>query len=687
MEMKRKPIRKKIQSIVLLISIIALVLTSVVGLFSMLMIKSDSEIALTNQMEQNLNNIVSDKAALADSELGKFSGYIKEFADYANWLYKHPDSFVDKEVLPPDAKNAGKFSMQRYLTTENISIDSIKNELSLLGNLEQIWNPVISANSEMITTIYIGTESGFMISYDPNADLGVTEGSFESYFNYYESSWFVDAKTAKGVFFTDMYPDSYGRGLTISCVSPFFDENGKFAGAVAMDILVTDLHRAIIDIDLGEGAYAFLVDKNADIIASPYVELDQTEFENIKDASNSAYEISENIMSGKTGVSLTKDGVYYAYTPISGTDWKLCIHIPEALILEPVAQMNHDVATVIFVFIIVFALIIAVVFYAVRRFTERLTKPLIALGDDVKTISDGNLDYRAKLYSNDEISDLAIGFNNMAASLKTYINDLTAVTAEKERIGAELDIAKHIQASMLPCIFPAFPERHEIDIFATMDPAKEVGGDFYDFFMVDERHLAIVMADVSGKGVPAALFMVIGKTLIKDHTFPDRDLGEVFTAVNNLLCEANSEGLFITAFEGVLDLVTGEFTFVNAGHEMPFICKAGGNFEPYKIRAGFVLAGMENMKYKAGTMQLDVGDKIFQYTDGVTEATNINNELYGMDRLGEILNKVKNGTPHEILPAVKKNIDEFVGEAPQFDDITMLCLEYKERMEDAQCRN
>ena len=684
MEMKRKPIRKKIQSIVLLISIIALVLTSVVGLFSMLMIKSDSEIALTNQMEQNLNNIVSDKAALADSELGKFSGYIKEFADYANWLYKHPDSFVDKEVLPPDAKNAGKFSMQRYLTTENISIDSIKNELSLLGNLEQIWNPVISANSEMITTIYIGTESGFMISYDPNADLGVTEGSFESYFNYYESSWFVDAKTAKGVFFTDMYPDSYGRGLTISCVSPFFDENGKFAGAVAMDILVTDLHRAIIDIDLGEGAYAFLVDKNADIIASPYVELDQTEFENIKDASNSAYEISENIMSGKTGVSLTKDGVYYAYTPISGTDWKLCIHIPEALILEPVAQMNHDVATVIVVFIIVFALIIAVVFYAVRRFTERLTKPLIALGDDVKTISDGNLDYRAKLYSNDEISDLAIGFNNMAASLKTYINDLTAVTAEKERIGAELDIAKHIQASMLPCIFPAFPERHEIDIFATMDPAKEVGGDFYDFFMVDDRHLAIVMADVSGKGVPAALFMVIGKTLIKDHTFPDRDLGEVFTAVNNLLCEANSEGLFITAFEGVLDLVTGEFTFVNAGHEMPFIYKAGGDFEPYKIRAGFVLAGMENMKYRAGTMQLDVGDRIFQYTDGVTEATNINNELYGMDRLGEILNKVKNGTPHEILPAVKKNIDEFVGEAPQFDDITMLCLEYKERMEDAE---
>jgi sigma-B regulation protein RsbU (phosphoserine phosphatase) len=234
---------------------------------------------------------------------------------------------------------------------------------------------------------------------------------------------------------------------------------------------------------------------------------------------------------------------------------------------------------------------------------------------------------------------------------------------------------------MLPCIFPAFPERKEIDIYATMEPAKEVGGDFYDFFMVDERHLAIVMADVSGKGVPAALFMVIGKTLIKDHTTPDRDLGMVFTEVNKLLCESNSEELFITAFEGVLDLVTGEFVYVNAGHEMPFISKAGGNFEPYKIRAGFVLAGMEGMKYRAGSMMLEPGDKIFQYTDGVTEATNANNELYGMDRLGAILNKFKEGTPHEILPAVKHDIDEFVGTAPQFDDITMLCLEYKNRME------
>lgn len=250
-------------------------------------------------------------------------------------------------------------------------------------------------------------------------------------------------------------------------------------------------------------------------------------------------------------------------------------------------------------------------------------------------------------------------------------------SAKSIRTAAELNVATNIQKSMLPCIFPAFPDRKEFDIFATMDPAKEVGGDFYDFFMVDDRHLAVVVADVSGKGVPAALFMVIGKTLIKDHTKPGRDLGEVFTEVNNLLCESNSEGMFITAFEGVLDLVTGEFFFVNAGHEIPFVYRKGGAFGPYKIKAGFVLAGMEGIPYKCGSMQLEVGDKIFQYTDGVTEAMNKANELYGMDRLQKVLCANTELAPSELLPKIKADIDAFVGDAPQFDDITMLCLEYK----------
>ena len=344
------------------------------------------------------------------------------------------------------------------------------------------------------------------------------------------------------------------------------------------------------------------------------------------------------------------------------------------------AYLNSFLINMLLISFAIIGITIIVYIFFVRKMVTKPVGKLTAFTQEITKTSKFE-NQHIDIKTGDEIQSLSESFNFMLAELENYIANLSKVTAEKERIGAELDIAKHIQASMLPCIFPAFPERKEIDIYATMEPAKEVGGDFYDFFMVDDTHLAIVMADVSGKGVPAALFMVIGKTLIKDHTTPDCDLGKVFTQVNKLLCESNSEDLFITAFEGVLDLVTGEFNYVNAGHEMPFICKAGGNFEFHKIRAAFVLAGMEGMKYRAGSMTLEPGDKIFQYTDGVTEATNVNNELYGMDRLGAILNKVKEKTPHEILPAVKQDIDEFVGEAPQFDDITMLCLEYKAKME------
>ena len=255
------------------------------------------------------------------------------------------------------------------------------------------------------------------------------------------------------------------------------------------------------------------------------------------------------------------------------------------------------------------------------------------------------------------------------------------ISAEASRIESELSVARTIQANMLPTVFPAFPDREEFDVFATMTPAKEVGGDFYDFFMVDERHVAVVMADVSGKGVPAALFMAIAKAMIKDHTEPEKQLNQTFSKVNNLLCESNSEGLFVTAFEGVLDLVTGEFIFVNAGHEIPYICRNGKAFELYKLKPGFVLAGMEGINYKTVSVTFEPGDRLFQYTDGVTEATNAGKELYGQDRLTAVLEKYSSKPLTELLPLVREDIDAFVGEAPQFDDITMLGFEYKKKME------
>ena len=331
--------------------------------------------------------------------------------------------------------------------------------------------------------------------------------------------------------------------------------------------------------------------------------------------------------------------------------------------------------------------IVAVLMSALILFLIDLTliKPINKVSEAAKSFVEDKSKEKAgesavsllDIRTGDEVELLSEAIKQMEKDINNYITHLTYITSEKERIGAELDVATHIQSSMLPCIFPAFPEIAEFDIYATMTPAKEVGGDFYDFFMVDDRHLAVVMADVSGKGVPAALFMVIGKTLIKDHTLPGTDLSTVFFEVNNILCESNSEDLFITAFEGVLDLETGDFSFVNAGHETPFISFNGGEFEPYKVRSGFVLAGMQGVKYRSGSIKLSPGDKIFLYTDGVTEATDADNGLFGSERLKDALNKAADLSPHEILPAVKADIDAFVGSAPQFDDITMLCMEYK----------
>ena len=252
-----------------------------------------------------------------------------------------------------------------------------------------------------------------------------------------------------------------------------------------------------------------------------------------------------------------------------------------------------------------------------------------------------------------------------------------ADSREKERIGAELHVATQIQADMLPRIFPAFPERPEFDIYASMTPAREVGGDFYDFFLVDDDHLAIVIADVSGKGVPAALFMVIAKTLLKNAAQTGLSPKTVLERVNDQLCENNEAEMFVTVWLGIYEISTGKLTAANAGHEYPAIRRSNGNFELFRDSHGFVLAGMENVRYREYTLELSAGDTLFVYTDGVTEATDAANTLYGTDRMLEALNRGQDRTPEELLRAVKRDIDLFVGGAAQFDDITMLAIQRK----------
>ncbi|MDD3164433.1 MAG: SpoIIE family protein phosphatase [Oscillospiraceae bacterium] len=705
---KKGSIRKKTQRVVFLISVTALLITATVGIVSMLRLRGEviasgvnlgetaaagSGQALLDQTEQNLLDLVASKASLADAKLEKFSKYTATFAAYIDGLYQQPERVRPAEVLPPDKKNENILAMQRNLANTDISFGDVAEEVALLGNVYQVFDPVIRAEQAMISTIYLGTESGVLLSYDAYSHTADTGGE-EEYFNFFDSTWYCSAKKAGTLIFTDTYQDGYGRGLTISCAAPFFHANGAFAGVVCMDILISDLNQNIIDIDLGQGAYAFLLGRTGDIIASPHMEKNADSFQNITDPASEAYAVRAQLMSGKTGFIQGEKDVYYAYTPITASDWTLAIHVPAQRITAPaditkatiegstdamVQDMNRQIRQTIAIFATAFLCIVCAIMALSRRFALRLTQPLVALEQDAAQISAGNLDHQATAATDDEIGDLANAFNAMTGSLRQYIFDLTAVTAEKERIGAELDVAKHIQASMLPCIFPAFPERPELDIYATMTPAKEVGGDFYDFFLTDDDHLAMVMADVSGKGVPAALFMVIAKTLLKNCAQTGLAPKAILEKVNNQLCENNDAELFVTVWLGILEISTGKLTAANAGHEYPVLKRAGGDYTLVKDKHGFVLAGMEGARYKEYELTLEPGDQLYLYTDGVAEATNASNELYGTDRMLAALNRCKDADCEALLHSMKADIDAFVGKAPQFDDITMLGIELKPR--------
>ena len=333
---------------------------------------------------------------------------------------------------------------------------------------------------------------------------------------------------------------------------------------------------------------------------------------------------------------------------------------------------------------IILTLIILVVLVVVGQslFLHRtLLQPLKQISDEALRFSKEGEKTEKKLRdtirNQDEIGHLAGSIDRMEEQIQNYVESITQITAEKERINTELTLATKIQADMLPHVFPAFPERKEFELFANMDPAKEVGGDFFDFFLVDDDHLCITIADVSGKGIPAALFMMASKILLKNNAMTGKGPAEILTDVNAAICANNREQMFVTIWLGILEISTGRLTAANAGHEYPVLMRAGKDFELYRDKHGFVIGGMEGAEYSQYELQLNPGDKLFLYTDGVTEATDANKELFGSGRMIAVLNERKDTSPTQMLEGVRRAVDDFVKEAEQFDDLTMLCLAYK----------
>lgn len=705
----RKSIRGKILMTVLLVSVCSLAVVAAVTMANLGHMRGsiiamsdalgsqaaeDSSVALQAQAMEQLSLITANKADYADEKMNKQQIYAHMVADYLKQLYSDPAAYRGRATAGPDPAKQGELSAQLLYFNQSIDPAAVAGEAALTANAGDMLLSIARGDSD-IECGYFAAASGFSLTVD------AISGHKTDYLDCPTRSWYQQAMAKNGLIWTDVFEDTMGRGLAITCATPYEDGNGNVRGVVAFGSTINMLSENILETQIGQTGYVFVVNDQGQTIISPNISRDENGNlirESLLDSDDPQLKtVGQAIVDGQTGVRQVEfEGrqVYMAYHPMSVLPWSVVAVMDVDEVMAP-AVTNQDniqamadgtvdgidraIQTVLVLVALVCVAAVAVVAMASIALARKLTTPLSHLLEGVERIGGGDLTTQLEVHTGDEIETLANAFNHMTASLQQHIRDLTAVTAEKERIGAELNVATKIQKDMLPNIFPAFPEQREFDIYATMDPAKEVGGDFYDFFMVDDTHLAVVMADVSGKGVPAALFMVIAKTIIKNQALTGESLDQVFQRANDQLCENDGEGLFVTAFMGLLDLKDGGFTYVNAGHNPPLLRRKGGTYEYLKLDPGFVLAGLEGMTYDTAHLTLAPGDTLYLYTDGVTEALNPEEELFGEDRLRAALNDPQaiHLPVAQLLPYLRAALEQYARGAEQADDITMLGITYR----------
>ncbi len=482
------------------------------------------------------------------------------------------------------------------------------------------------------------------------------------------------------------FDEGGGNTLMSTCSVPFYEEHGgvrRLKGIVGADITLDSLTELVSSVKILKTGYAALLSRNGMILAHPLKGAIMNEtFFSIAESRQEASlrEIGKRMIRGETGFvfyrSLVGVRSWMYYAPIRTTGWTLAVVFPESELLEHVRTLSMTMAVMGFGGILLLTI-------AVVSLARSITKPLRALVAATKLMGSGNFDVELpSVISNDEVGVLTNSFRLMVTSLKEYIKNLTETTAAKERIQSELKVATDIQASLLPRLFPAFPDRPEFDIYASMDPAKEVGGDFYDFFFIDNHNLCFLIADVADKGVPAALYMMVAKTLLKSE---GQRLGEpdlILSYVNNILATDNDSCMFATVFCAILDTRTGEVRFANAGHNPPLIMTSAG-IQYLAVQAGFVLGPIPDMVYKTEKITLLAGDTLFLYTDGVTEAKNPGEELYGESRLLHALQCAPKGELRDLIHYIRSEVRAHAHGAPQSDDVTMVALKYRGTVADA----
>ncbi len=513
-------------------------------------------------------------------------------------------------------------------------------------------DPLAAVQTFNLSEINLIDENGIIQKSSDERFLGYDMHSGE------QSAGFLDELIRTGECVQEYGPISYDQSILRKYAGVRLSNGGYLQVGYDAEHFQSDIASRMIQVTknrhVGQTGYLIILDEELNVVSAP------ADFD---EASLSSDETRVAPAEGETFQTTTNGVLYHCrYRAIEG--YHLVAVYPDA--------EAHQIRNVVlyvnsFMEVLMFAVLFAFIYLIIKHVVVNRIK---AINASLARITEGNLNEVVNVRSNEEFTSLSDDINSTVDTLKSYISEASA------RIDKELDFAKNIQLSALPSVFPAFPKRKDFDIHARMDTAREVGGDFYDFYLLRDRYLHFLIADVSGKGIGAALFMMRAKTELKSLAETDLPLDEVFTQANHALCEGNDANMFVTAWQGCLDLETGTLTYVNAGHNPPLIRQNGGKFEYLNGKRGFVLAGMDGMRYQAQTLKLAPGDELFLYTDGVTEAVDPLQHLYSEERLCETINFRPFETAKELCDFIKSDVDEFSGAAPQFDDITMLSLKY-----------
>ena len=665
--------------------------------------KTEQEKAITDVSEESMHQVIESsltktnamQAYIADNYFSEIVDNIKMLRSLAESLFSKRDMLDPAPFAVPDPADDGRAAAH---VLYEAGVDYTKSEyLPVAAHMSDTMISLFGSSSK-IGGCFIGLADGTHIGVDLSATDKYDENGVQKPFPVRERPWYKGAAETRELYFTDVERDAFNGNIFVTCSAPVIVD-GKLFGVVGIDIILDSTEDYISSLSSDVG-FVCIINNEGHVIAASennglFTPMPSDSAVDMRNSDNK--ELADFVslaLTEPTGLkTVTNDGREYfmAGTPINTVGWTVISAVDKQITEQPTENMlseydriNNEATSAFkdgmtvasFCMILILISMLLIIICGVLHFAGRIVRPIESMtAEIIEGGRTGKLFEMKDIYeTNDEIEVLAESFDDLSKKTRQYIIDITRITKEKERIGTELELARKIQADMLPNIYPAFPDRKEFDIYATMTPAKEVGGDFYDFFLVDDDHLGIVMADVSGKGVPAALFMMMSKILINNYTMQGGSPAKVLEQMNSAICKKNDEEMFVTVWLGILEISTGRITASNAGHEFPIIKKANGSYELFRDKHCFVVGGMSGMKYKDYELTLEKGDSLFLYTDGVPEATNSDNVLFGTDRLVEVLNRNKELGPYDLLPKVKDAIDEFVGDANQFDDLTMLSL-------------